>query len=121
MTLALNIYEEKKTQNTSYIRRPVKRSVDTFKLGNLTNAMNATHKPMPIAAKDILSSITKLDYNNRQHVFKLPSISIQCPVKTQIHTIKTANEKDINSAPVNLPQTPNEILEFKKNYINYST
>lgn len=50
ITLVLKIYDEKKTQNTSYMSRPVSRSVDTFKLGSLTKAIRATQRPMPIAA-----------------------------------------------------------------------
>jgi hypothetical protein len=33
-----------------------------------------------------------------------------------MHTIKTANEKERSSAPVNLPHTPNEILQMNKYY-----
>lgn len=66
---------------------PVSKSVDTFRLGSRTNAMKATHKPIPIA-----------------------SMSNQCPVNTQIHTMLTLSENDNNSALVNLPQTPNDIL-----------
>lgn len=39
-----------------------------------------------------------------------PSIKSQCPVNTQIQTINKARENENNSAPVNLPQIPNEIL-----------
>lgn len=49
MTLALKRYDEKKTQNTSYRSRPVSSSVDTFKLGRRTNAINATQSPIPMA------------------------------------------------------------------------
>lgn len=61
--------------------------MDTLRLGSRTNAINATHRPIPIA-----------------------SISSQCPVKTQMHTILTLSENESNSAPVNLPQTPKDIL-----------
>lgn len=66
---------------------PVNNIVDTFRLGNRMNAMNATHSPIPIA-----------------------SIRSQCPVSTQMHTILTLNENESNSAPVNLPHTPKDIL-----------
>lgn len=46
----LKIYDEKNTQKTSYMRRPMSKSVDTFKLGKRTNAMNATHSAIPIAS-----------------------------------------------------------------------
>lgn len=81
------MYDEKNTQKTSYMSNPVSNKVDTFRLGKRTNAMKATHRPIPIA-----------------------SMSNQCPVNTQIHTILTLNENESNSAPVNLPQTPNDIL-----------
>lgn len=66
---------------------PVSSRVDTFRLGNRTNAMNATHSPIPIA-----------------------SIRSQWPVSTQMQTMLTLSENDNNSAPVNLPHTPNDIL-----------
>jgi len=47
----LKIYDEKNTQKTSYIKRPVSKRVDTFKLGSRTNAINATQSPIPIAKK----------------------------------------------------------------------
>jgi hypothetical protein len=36
-----------------------------------------------------------------------------------MHTIKTANEKERSSAPVNRPHTPNEILQTNKCYRYY--
>jgi len=36
-----------------------------------------------------------------------------------MHTIKTANEKERSSAPVNRPHTPNEILQTNKWYRHY--
>jgi hypothetical protein len=36
-----------------------------------------------------------------------------------MHTIKTANEKERSSAPVNRPHTPNEILQTNKCYRHY--
>jgi len=36
-----------------------------------------------------------------------------------MHTIKTANENDRSSAPVNRPHTPNEILQTNKCYRHY--
>ena len=33
------------------MRRPTNSMVDTFKLGSRTSAINATHKPIPKAAK----------------------------------------------------------------------
>lgn len=87
ITFVLNIYEEKNTQKTSYISNPVSNNVDTFRLGKRTNAIKATHKPIPIA-----------------------SINNQWPVNTHMHTILTLSENESNSAPVNLPQTPNDIL-----------
>lgn len=45
----LKIYDEKNTQNTSYIRSPVSNNVETLRLGSLTKAMNATQRPIPIA------------------------------------------------------------------------
>lgn len=39
----------------------------------------------------------------------IPSMSSQCPVSTQMHTIDTANEKLNSSAAVNRPQNPNDI------------
>ena len=47
------MYEEKKTQNTSYISNPVSSKVETFKLGSRTNAINATHNPIPIAENKV--------------------------------------------------------------------
>lgn len=65
---------------------PVSRRVDTFKLGSRTNAINATHKPMPIA-----------------------SISSQWPVSTQIQTIVKLSVKLKSSAAVKRPQKPNDM------------
>lgn len=45
------MYDEKKTQNTSYISKPVNNRVDTFNDGNRTKAMKATQRPIPIAEK----------------------------------------------------------------------
>ena len=87
ITLALNTYCEKNTQKTSYKSNPDKSSVDTLRLGNLTNAMNATHRPIPMA-----------------------SISSQWPVIIQMNTTNIDMEKLSNSAEVNLPQKPNDIL-----------
>jgi hypothetical protein len=42
----------------------------------------------------------------------LPSISSQCPVRTQIHTIIKDRKKDKISAAVKRPHTPNDILQF---------
>lgn len=105
ITFDENMYDEKNTQNTSYISRPklvklnfikssalesenkwwneipVKRSVDTLSDGRRTNAMNATHRAMPIA-----------------------SINSQWPVSIQTHTIVTEMVKLINSAGVQRPQ-----------------
>lgn len=47
------MYDEKKTQKTSYKRSPVSSKVETFRLGRRTNAMNATHNPIPIAGTNI--------------------------------------------------------------------
>jgi hypothetical protein len=47
----------------------------------------------------------------------LPSISNQWPVRTHMHTMKTANEKERSSAPVNRPHTPNEILQINTYYM----
>lgn len=51
ITFVLNMYDEKNTQNTSYNKSPVSNRVETFKLGNRTKAMNATHSPIPIAKR----------------------------------------------------------------------
>lgn len=67
--------------------KPVRSNVETFNDGNLTNAINATQSPIPIA-----------------------SIRSQWPVKTQIHTMNMESENDRSSAPVNRPHTPNDIL-----------
>lgn len=53
ITLVLNMYDEKNTQNTSYIKRPVNKRVDTFRLGSLIKAINATQSPIPIAKNEI--------------------------------------------------------------------
>lgn len=68
--------------------KPVNNKVDTFRLGSRTNAIKATHRPIPIA-----------------------SINNQWPVNTQIQTIVTDNENETSSAGVNRPQMPNEILK----------
>jgi hypothetical protein len=86
ITFVEKIYDEKKTQNTSYTSNPMSKSVDTFKLGSLTNAMNATQSAIPIA-----------------------SIKSQCPVRTQMHTTVTDNVKLNISAAVNRPHTPKDI------------
>ena len=44
----------------------------------------------------------------------LPSIRSQCPVRTQKQTKTNDRKKDINSAAVNLPHSPNEILKSYK-------
>lgn len=54
--------------------------------------------------------------NNYNKLENLPSMSNQCPVNTQIHTMKNDRQKDSISAAVNLPQTPKDILKIK--YIN---
>lgn len=41
----------------------------------------------------------------------IASIKSQWPVKTQTQTIARDNANETSSAAVNLPQTPNEILE----------
>lgn len=88
ITLELKIYEEKKTQKTSYISRPVRSSVETLRLGSLTKAINATQRPIPMA-----------------------SIRSQCPVSIQMQTIVALKENETNSATVKRPHTPNDILQ----------
>lgn len=44
----------------------------------------------------------------------IPSINSQCPVRTQTHTINKDNEKENNSAPVNRPHMPKDILKIGK-------
>ena len=73
------------------MRSPIKRNVDTLSDGSLTNAMKATHKPMAKA-----------------------SMSNQWPVRIQMQTMETERENDINSATVNRPQNPNDILNEKQ-------
>lgn len=80
------MYDEKKTQKTSYMRSPIRRSVETFRLGSRTNAINATHKAIPIK-----------------------SMSTQLPVNTQMHTTVIDNVKLNSSAVVNRPQNPSDI------------
>jgi hypothetical protein len=41
----------------------------------------------------------------------LPSMSSQCPVKTQMATMDTARPNETISAAVNRPHAPNDILE----------
>ena len=89
MTFALKTYLLKKTQNTSYSNNPDNNRVDTLRLGSLTKAMKATQRPMPMA-----------------------SIKSQWPVMIQINTIVRDTPKEKNSATVNRPQPPREILFF---------
>lgn len=49
ITFELKIYDEKNTQKTSYINKPVSRRVETLRLGKRTRAMKATQRPIPIA------------------------------------------------------------------------
>ncbi len=69
------------------MRSPIRSKVETFKLGSRTNAINATHKAIP-----------------------MKSMRTQLPVNTQMHTTVTDSIKLNNSAAVNLPQNPKEIL-----------
>ncbi len=51
------------TQKTSYTSSPTRRSVDTFRLGSLTRAINATHKPIPNAGSENEFDIFGLEFN----------------------------------------------------------
>ena len=53
------------TQKTSYMSSPTSSRVDTLRLGSLTSAINATHRPMPRAASRKESGFN----SNHIHVF----------------------------------------------------
>ena len=61
--------------------------METFRLGNLTKAMNATQRPIP-----------------------MKSMRAQCPVSTQTQTTQMEIATERISASVNLPHTPSDIL-----------
>lgn len=86
ITFELKMYEEKKTQKTSYINKPVKRSVETFKLGSLTKAINATQRPIPIAVINrINKQFEQLLFNNYCLVYHPSTANGQLtPICTQL-------------------------------------
>ena len=90
ITLALKTYLEKKTQKTSYNKSPDNSKVDTLRLGNLTKAMKATQRPIPMT-----------------------SMRNQWPVMIQIKTIKTETAKLAISAIENRPQNPKDTFLWR--------
>lgn len=60
------------TQKTSYTSNPTSSSVDTLRLGSRTNAMNATHRPMPKAEKQpVLPLVLKVCHRAKNKVQQL--------------------------------------------------
>lgn len=80
--------------------------MDTFRLGRRTNAIKATHRPMPMAVTN--RELTRVRLNALRR--NVPSIRSQCPVRIQTQTIVRARLNDRSSAPVNRPQNPKENL-----------